>query len=81
VQERLRIDVARLEPTSRDSSDRAAKKMAEMQREDDLRRKLWGKAIEANRPSVTSSASGTVLQFNINGYRRMVQIHTSGDWR
>lgn len=81
IEERMREDVTRLEPARGDTADKAAKKIAEMRREDDLRRILWSHAIEANGPGRALSAKGDAMRFNDRAFARMVQIVTSGDWR
>lgn len=81
IEERLREDVSSLEPARGDTADKAAKKIAEMRREDNLRRVLWSHAVEANGTARALSAKGDMMRFNDRAYLRMVQIATSGEWR
>ena len=81
IEERLREDVTRLEPARGDTADKAAKKIAEMRREDNLRRVLWSHAVEANGTARALSAKGDMMRFNDRAYQRMVEIATSGEWR
>ena len=81
VEERLRDEITRLEPRRGDSADKAARKIVEMRREDNLRRALWSQAVESNGPAQAAVASGTEMRFNGAAYQRMVQIVVSGVWR
>lgn len=80
VQDRLREDVTKLEPQQGEAGDKAAKKVLEMRREDDLRRLLWSHAIEANEPGRALSAQGDMMRFSGHSYQRMVQIASTGQW-
>lgn len=78
--EKLADDEAKLEPKPADPDQMKAQKLAAMERQDTIRRKLWSYAVRSTRPDATVIDHGGTLRFNTLAYVRMMQIHTSGMW-